>query len=506
QSFIKTAVQLAALPYLQDPATALPVGTLTAETPAAAFTKFGVPPGIQSGNIDEILETDITTFNLLDPASGAFHPDPSLASAEKLHVLISTPLLANVPTCVFSAQLHCAPMVIFRHGLTGGRIQMLLIAEAFAKAGMVTVAIDAAKHGDRSFCTSGTTGAESGCVGGAACTTPLPPGAQGDVNPPGTCGAAGFIKRGLNGVVVGSGVGAPTDGIPAATPLGPISGNYLITANFFRTRDTMRQDLIDQSQLIRALVVAPPAAPGATGNSVFDHMIGRGVIIDPVPGSIYYVGQSLGAIQGAMDVAANPRIAKAVLNVGGGTLVDVFTNSPAFATQVSALLASLGIDKAADPARYLQFLTVAKTVLDPADPVNYVGHLTSIKTTLPNLLPPLGGNPNGSVPQLPKKVLTQIANCDNVVPNPFGLVYSFNTGVGPLPPGAFAPGARGTFQLFAGTAFTPGDFTNPLQCTPTKVASHGLLLDFASPALTAAAQADAAAFLKSDTIPLSVRQ
>ncbi|HMG20901.1 MAG TPA: hypothetical protein VK607_06270, partial [Kofleriaceae bacterium] len=63
-----------------------------------------------------------------------------------------------------------------------------------------------------------------------------------------------------------------------------------------------------------------------------------------------------------------------------------------------------------------------------------------------------------------------------------------------------------TFQLFAGTAFTPGDFTNPLQCTPTKVASHGLLLDFASPALTAAAQADAAAFLKSDTIPLSVRQ
>ena len=32
---------------------------------------------------------------------------------------------------------------------------MLRVANAFAKQGMVTVAIDAAKHGDRSLCSSG---------------------------------------------------------------------------------------------------------------------------------------------------------------------------------------------------------------------------------------------------------------------------------------------------------------------------------------------------------------
>src|SRR5882762_8190293 len=40
------------------------------------------------------------------------------------------------------------------------------------------------------------------------------------------------------------------------------------------------------------------------------------------------------------DVAANPRISRAVLNVGGGTAVDVFTTSPAFAPSTNALLAS----------------------------------------------------------------------------------------------------------------------------------------------------------------------
>lgn len=472
QTILSQAVQLAALPYTTPAPTALP-GPVMAGSASAAFTKFGVNAGIPSSNIDEILEADITTFNLLDPATGAFNPDPTKAAAEPIHVLIATPKVTSAPLCPSSTTLHCAPMMIFRHGLGRGRADMLLIADTYAAAGMATVAIDAAKHGDRSLCSSGA-GAASGCVG--TCT-PIPGSAtQGDPSlpgPPGTCDAAGFVK---DPVTPGA---SHTDGIPK------ISGNYLISANFFRTRDTLRQDLIDESQLVRALAVNP-ADPQAPNNGVFTHLVGKGLIIDPA--TIYYSGQSLGAIQGTMNVATNPRISKAVLNVGGGTIVDIFTNSPAFAPAVDQLLAGLGIQRGT--AKFLQFLVVAKTILDPADPVNFAGHLTA--NTLPNLLPPLGGAQDGHIPQAPKKILTQMANCDGVVPNPFGFVWASNIPTGPLVPALFTPNATGTFELFVTTPFDPNTFGT---CPGTSAVNHGFLLDFANPSLTLNAQNDAAKFV-----------
>ena len=497
QTILKTGAQLGALPYTTPAATGLP-GAVTASTASDAFTKFGVLQAVPQGNIDEILETDITTFNLLDAATGAFNPNPANAAPETIHVLIATPKATNaaVPACtgaLLAAGIpKCAPMMIFRHGLGRGRADMLLIADSYAKAGMVTVAIDAAKHGDRSFCTSGTSGAASGCNGGAACTTSLPPGAQGDTAPPGTCGAAGFVKQPVTPGATGN-----TDGIPA------VSGNYLVTANFFRTRDTFRQDIIDQSQLVRAIAFVPTNPP--TAHTVFDHMAPKGLVIDPA--KIFYSGQSLGAIQGVADVATNPRISRAGFNVGGGTVTDVFTTSPAFAAQVNALLAGLGITKGT--AQYLQFLVVAKMVLDPADPINFIGHLTA--NTLPNLLPPLGGNANGTVPQAPKKIVSQMANCDQVVPNPFGLVYASNVPTGPLPTGAtfFAPGAAGTFQLFVGPNFNPANFGACPQGSSTPGAvSHGFLLNPADPLAQKAQDALAGFVMSTNTTPtvLSVVQ
>jgi hypothetical protein len=498
QTILSQAVQLAALPYATPAATAAP-SAVNPMLPTDAFTKYGVLQALPHGNIDEILETDITTFNAIDPATGAFLADPTKAAAQPIHVLIATPKASNasIPAC--TGQLapfgKCSPMMIFRHGLGGGRAQMLLIADTFAAAGMTTVAIDAAMHGDRSFCTKGTTGAASGCVGGAACMSALPDGAQGDAHPPGTCGAAGFVKNPVTPGATGN-----TDGIPA------ISGSlpYLLSANFFRTRDTFRQDLIDESQLVRAIAFAPSGAP-PTGHTVFDHMVARGVIIDPA--TIYFSGQSLGAIQGTMDVASNPRISRAGLNVGGGSVVDIFTTSPAFAPAVNQLLAGLGITPGT--AAYLQFLTVAKTILDPADPVNFAGHLTA--NTLPNLLPPLGGKTDGTIPQTPKKILTQVANCDQVVPNPFGLIWASNIAFASTPPGGplptgptfFAPGATGTFQLFVGHDFNPADFGKAAKCTDataagalTKGGGHGHLISFEN-SLTLAAQNDLASFVMS---------
>jgi hypothetical protein len=486
QTILSQANQLAALPYNPaiPAALALPIATtFSVKTAADAFIKYGAIPGAGPGqfpsdNIDEILEVDIMTFNALDPASGAFLADPSKALPEQIHVLIATPKPLTVTK--MCGPIKCAPMMVFRHGLGRGRADMLSVADTNAAAGMVTVAIDAAKHGDRSFCTSGPASATTGCNGGAACVTALPAGAQGDVNPPGTCGVAGFFKRPLNPAAVGA-----TDGIPA------VSGNFLVSANFFRTRDSMRQDLIDESQLVH--VLAPTAAP--TGNAVFDYLsMMKGFIIDPA--TIYYSGQSLGAIQGAMNVATNPRISKAVFNVGGGSLVDVFTNSPAFATQVNALLAGLGIVRGTPG--FLQFLVVAKTVLDPADPINFVGHITA--NTLPNLLAA------GTPAQAPKKVLAQIAFCDGTVPNPFNFIYAANLGVTPLPPTG-APGMPGkAFTMFVGADFAPGPGGTLPTCSATNAIEHGFVTDWANPAVTSTAQSDLAAFVTSDTVPLSIRK
>ncbi len=514
QSFLQVATQLGALPYLQPAATAAP-GPVTpapgSATAAAAFAKYGVDPAqVSSANVGEILETDITTFNLRDPATGAFLSNPALALAETIHVLVATPLVANAPTCSGAmapfAPLKCAPMMIFRHGLGRGRADMLAVADGFAGKGLAVVAIDADLHGDRSYCSKGdATAVVEGttvpvCADQSACVSLLPAGAQGDAKPPGKCGAAGFAYRPVSLACLANPAAcgwAGTEGIPF------VSANFLVSANFFRTRDVFRQDIIDESQLVRAIAFVP-AGPPPTGHAVFDRMAASGVIIDPT--QVYYSGQSLGALHGTMTVAANPRISKAVLNVGGGTVVDVFTTSPAFASSVGALLAGLGI--VPGTADYLQFLAVSKTILDPADPLNYAGHLKA--STLPNLLPPLGGNPDGSVPQAAKQVLTQVAFCDQVVPNPWSYLWASTLGTGPTPASP-AFGAPGDFQLFmqGTTAPGPADFASctggfgSFPLTPWAV-THGFLADWADPVITSQAQAAAADFVVSGTLPGSV--
>jgi hypothetical protein len=338
------------------------------------------------------------------------------------------------------------------------------------------------------------------CADGGKCIAIPGASTQGDANPPGTCANGYFHQPSSSACNAG---GNPCGFDPTKGGLALVSANYLVSANFFRTRDTFRQDMIDQSALIRSLAFAP-SATYAGGHTVFDRMSASGVIIDP--SKVYFSGQSLGAIQGTVDVAANPRISKAVLNVGGGTLVDVFTTSPAFASTTGALLAGLGI--APGTSAYLQFLSVAKTILDPADPVNYAGHLTS--HTLPNLLPPLGGATDGSVAQAPKKVLTQLAFCDQVVPNPFSLIWASTAGTGPLP-GMATFGGPGTFELFfrgtqvptqADLLACPAPGGSPI---PASAVSHGFLTDWTDAVITGKAQLDAASFLSAGTLPNSLQ-
>ena len=457
---------LAALPYT------LPAGTITSGqvlsfTPVQAFNKYGIeisggltaPPPIPTADIDSILEFQSPTINLLSDTTGALDPSGTPNPRDSvLNVLVSVPIaadLAHVPLCsVFGIPapvggLHCAPMAVFHHGLGGTRSDMLTVANELNKQGIVVVAIDSPKHGDRAYCnasnvvtTAAGTSVYPECNPGGTCTPLFPPGTQGDAVPPGTC------SNGLRHVPAHCASNAclaawATAGADNGQTLA--SAEYFVSGNFFRTRDSTRQDVLDQSALILAMSPVVPAAL----NTVQTVLAGKGIFIFPgtptQPEAIDWVGQSYGSIAGAINMAVNPRLASALLNVGGGTTVDIFaTPGSSFNGNLIALLKSLGLhfDANGNPlpdsaGKYLQLINVAKWILDPADPINFATHITA--NTLPNLAT--------GAPQTAKNVLAQMAECDKTVPNPTNIELNLNMGLGPLYTGG-APVAASTLTLF----------------------------------------------------------
>jgi hypothetical protein len=539
QSFLSIAAQLAALPYTTPTSTlaavpsatnafycnpglvgllpGCPAGTQNIDT---AFANYGLSTAtFPDAHIGVVVDTSIVTFNKLlcnagDTTcadTGAFNGAAVTPVAEPIKAVIALPPPPFTGGCVpgQNAAVCTVPLVVFRHGLGSWRGAMLALADNLTQAGFVVAAIDANKFGDRSFCSK-----DSECNGGT-CNHIAAQAGEGDAAGagPGKC-STDFVRQCS---------GACTEGNPVA------SGDFFISSNFFRTRDSQRQDIIDESQLVRVLSPNPfcktTAAPTDVANTCANNIItaGTGVQIDPT--KIYYVGQSLGAINGAMDVAANPRFSKAVLNVGGGTAVDIFSNSPAFVTGTNQLLGTLGIQPGT--AAYLQFLVVAKTVLDPADPVNYAAHLTT--GTLQNFLV----DQTGKTAQSPKAILTQAAFCDQTVPNPFNFILDSNVLCPSTPLASCAAGAKlpvsptfgsstGNFELFwdFGTGTVPSQTkllacpappnrggTSPAPGQPVTPGSidHAFITDWVNRSATSTAQTDSAAFLSAGTLPPSIQ-
>jgi hypothetical protein len=282
-----------------------------------------------------------------------------------------------------------------------------------------------------------------------------------------------------------------SDGIAVA------SGNYLLTANLFRFRDTLRQDIIDNSGLILAMA-RPPTLPATTNpNPVAAELQRKGILVDPA--HVFWEGQSLGGILGTINVAVNPRISEGVLNVPGGTFVDIAIVSPGFQSGILAILHNIpppqGPIDPGTPA-FLQFLQVSKWVFDPAEPINFAGHLLgdTAHPTLPNLLVP-------GTAQSGKSVLGQMAVCDATIPNPFNLLLFNVAGLG--------QGVPNEFQIFRNvTSPVAGGFCDLIPTPPfnSGAVAHGFLLDHGLPsgsaenmAISQDARDFAAAFLKDPT-------
>ncbi len=437
QTITATALELAAAPYA-NPAAFVP------GTPVNVTAAFAAVPltGVQ-----EILSVPIPTLNPIDVETGALEPDNTKWSPATLNAFVVVP-----------AAHAGAPLVVFQHGLGQDKSDVGAIASALARAGFVVAAIDAPLHGERSYCTQ-----DPDCT--------CPPGST-------TCtaGKCGFFgPAGLQGDTVQ--IGSCTNG---STPVAGVSGKFFVTGNFFRTRDAIRQDILDNSAVILAL--APLSAPS---NPLAAELASKGVTIDPM--KVYWVGQSLGGIFGTLNTAANPRISRAVLNVPGATVVDVLTNSPAFSAQVTALLGSLTPPIVAGTPQYLQFIQVAKLVLDGGEPVNFARHLTgdAAHPTLANLLATTPASQDA------KNVFGQYAICDQVIPNSANLYLFDQIGL------AHDAGPNG-FR-----AYTVVGAGSPGACTPPATnPAHGFLLNDTDHGATLAGQTDAANYLLNLTVPL----
>src|SRR5690554_259174 len=154
-----------------------------------------------------------------------------------------------------------------------------------------------------------------------------------------------------------------------AADVGASGDLYINLNNFARTRDAMRQTVLD---LMNLNATIGDMDVDADGNSDFD------------ASKVYFVGHSLGAIIGTTFVAVNndpdvqafngnlPKIQGAILGNGGGGVVKLLENSPSIggAKILPGLKAAAGLEQGS--ADIEKFFGVMQAMVDSADPINFV--------------------------------------------------------------------------------------------------------------------------------------
>ncbi|MGA9575874.1 MAG: hypothetical protein WBS20_18170, partial [Lysobacterales bacterium] len=294
--------------YAGIPSAANPVAPLNTFWKAAPgayvppFDQFGLDP----------TSTNITIAN----------PMPVLTGMQTVPLLITIPKGVKPP--------NGWPVVIFGHGITRSRVDVLGTADAFAAAGYVAVAMDFPMHGISPDATPqyAALWVEN---------TPFAPVAN---------------ERTFDVDYINNVTGAPgPDGLIDA------SGSHAVSAglsNMLVGRDLIRQGEADLSVLAVSI-----ASMDFDGDSV----------PDTDASNIAYAGQSWGGIHGTVFTALEPLVTRSFLSVPGGSIARFAEASASFGPQIRAGLASKGVYPGT--ADYESFFLVWQTVLDSADPINW---------------------------------------------------------------------------------------------------------------------------------------
>jgi hypothetical protein len=415
QSITEPLTKLRALPY-----TALATGDSGTPTFTGGIdpTLAAWPAGVPNTDIGGLGKASFTSFNALDPATGALLADPSAGKAESIPFYITLPKLADCSTAtctdstatcatlldtsqtppVPTTQKVCVPaklpVVVVQHGLTRQKEDFFAIANTLAKGGFAVVAFDVIYHGERSVCAGDTD-----CVTSASCSAAR---RCCDKTTPTDCKATYFAD-------------ANTDGVPDVSG-GPAFTN---TQNPFAIRDNLRQHVIDASAFLRAIRLG--AASGLQLPLIDEATANAPVSIALDADNVQLVSQSLGSILSTLVLATDSTVKRAVLSVPGAPVVKIFETSPtpSFRKLIDDLLKARGLCEAAatscpvnESAGALQLFHTLQWIVDAADPANFAKY---IKTE--QLKDEVASAAAGSdVKVTAKEVIVQLAGKDQVIP------------------------------------------------------------------------------------------
>ena len=257
----------------------------------------------------------------------------------------TVPVLATVP--VGTMPPNGWPVVIFQHGITGNRSQVLGLVPALTQAGFAVIAIDLPLHGIRT-------------IDGSIAAFRVP----------------GTTERTLELDVVDNTTGAPR---PAgeANPFAPGDGivdssgtHFINLSSLLTSRDNLRQGVSDLLVLGKSLVQATSAVSPGTGFADVEGAAQVTMKFDTT--QVRYVGHSLGAIVASTFLGVNEATGAGVLAMPGGGIAKLLDASASFGPRIAAgLQASSGGAISQGNDNYETFLRFAQTVVDSGDPINF---------------------------------------------------------------------------------------------------------------------------------------
>lgn len=339
--------------YEQDVRT--DVVDVTVRTPRERGLRLLMP------SVETIVTGKVTTLDHLEPLTRRWREDDK-GEQRLVDFVLTIPEGAKPGVPI--------PVVVFGHGLETSRELIYLIAERLAEEGFAAITLDLPYHGERSVCLR-----SEDCKDGATC------------NDVGVC-----IKA--------SGERGELKGVASPFPDGP---SYPITSgmpfvdleDIEGSRDHFMQAILDICQLVRVVRGADWAS--ATGGYTLD---GQDVV---------YLGMSLGGILGANLSVVEPTITDYVLNVPGGSFMEMMENSDTFSGLFAKTLRDRNIERGSD--EYFRFKNTIRWMIDVVDPLNVALHSF--------MRPLMYKDPvDGQMKQTPiKRVQIQMAKGDVVVPN-----------------------------------------------------------------------------------------
>jgi len=389
----------------------------------------------------------------LDPTSTYVTRFNPLPTATTQNLLI--PVLATVPNANSAAVKAGAtapwPVLIFQHGITRSREDMLGVADSFADAGFAVVAVDLPLHGITN--TADPLYASSANPLHLYAGLGLP--------------SSGSIERTFdldlntnedNSVIPGS----PPDG-----KIDPSGSHFINLTSLLTSRDNLREASADLISLVRSVAGATVANAG--GSTIF------------ASGKTHYLGHSLGAIVGGVFLGVVPAsdVSTGSLASPGGNISQLLINSPSFAPAINAGLEAQGL--VPGTTLYAQFFRDAQTVIDSGDPINYIAlataqHPTHLLQVVGSTPAPAGCNPSAPANGCPDQVVPNSATQALILASSYG-----SAGLTQLSSGGANLNPNG-WRAFVN--FTQGD--------------HGSMIDDVVPAVTAEMQGEAISFAASN--------